>query len=83
MQRGIRKGDKVILFSPNTMEFIYGYFAVQRIGGVIVPGNAKSVTEELDYIISHSEAKAFIGHHILFPQVEPLIEKHLLLWITT
>lgn len=28
MQRGIRKGDKVILFSPNTMEFIYGYFAV-------------------------------------------------------
>ncbi len=83
MQRGIRKGDKVILFSPNTMEFIYGYFAVQRIGGVIVPVNAKSVTEELDYIISHSEAKAFIGHHILFPQVEPLIEKHLLLWITT
>lgn len=83
MERGLTKGDKVILFSPNTLEFIYSYFAVQRIGGIIIPVNARSVTEELEYIITHSEAKAFVGHHMLWSQAKPLIEKHLLLWITT
>lgn len=82
-ERGISQGDKVILFAPNTMEFVYSYFAVQRLGAIIVPVNARLTTEELRYIIEHSEAKAFIGHHLLMPQAMPLIDEYMLLWIST
>lgn len=80
---GIMPGDKVILFSPNTIEFVYSYFAVQRLGAIIVPINAKLSTGELKYIIEHSEAKAFIGHHLLWTQVAPLTNDYLVTWIST
>lgn len=80
---GINKGEKVILFSPNTMDFVYSYFAVQRLGAIIVPINARLTTEEIRYILEHSETKAFIGHEMLWNQVEPLIEDFPILWITT
>jgi acyl-CoA synthetase (AMP-forming)/AMP-acid ligase II len=83
IQKGIGDGDKVILFSPNTIEFIYTYFAIQRLGGVIVPINAKLTTGELRYIIEHSEAKAFIGHELLWNQVEPLVDEYSIIWIST
>lgn len=81
--RGISRGNKVLLFSPNTIEFVYSYFAVQRLGAIIVPVNAKLTTGELKYIIEHSEAKAFIGHHILWPQVAPLTHEYKMEWIST
>jgi acyl-CoA synthetase (AMP-forming)/AMP-acid ligase II len=39
--RGIGLGDKVVLFMPNTKEFVISYFAVLRLGAIIVPVNAK------------------------------------------
>ncbi|SMO45877.1 long-chain acyl-CoA synthetase/feruloyl-CoA synthase [Melghirimyces algeriensis] len=80
---GFSEGEKVILFSPNTMDFVYSYFAVQRLGGIIVPINARLTTEEIRYILEHSEAKVFIGHEMLWNQVEPLLEDFPILWITT
>ncbi|CDO03359.1 Long-chain-fatty-acid--CoA ligase [Oceanobacillus picturae] len=80
---GIERGDKVILHMPNTKEFLYTYFAVQRLGGIIVPVNAKLVANELTYILSHSEAKAFITHELIFQQVEQLANDNASLFITT
>ncbi len=82
-QHGIEKGDKVIIFTPNTMDFIYPYFAVQRLGAIVVPINARLATEELRYILEHSEAKAFIGHELLWNQVEPLVDDFSIMWIST
>jgi acyl-CoA synthetase (AMP-forming)/AMP-acid ligase II len=62
----IQSGDKVVLFMPNTLEFVITYFAVQRLGAIIVPINAKSSTGDLEYIVHHSDAKAFIVHEALF-----------------
>lgn len=74
--QGIGKGDKVILFMPNTPEFIITYFAVLRIEGIIVPVNAKLTEVELSYIINHSDAKALIIHDLLYEQVKGLPEKY-------
>jgi acyl-CoA synthetase (AMP-forming)/AMP-acid ligase II len=65
-QQGIDKGDKVVLFMPNTHEFIVSYFAVLRLGAIIVPVNAKLTGEEVQYILQHSDAKALLGHEMLF-----------------
>jgi crotonobetaine/carnitine-CoA ligase len=34
---GVRKGDPVCLFLPNCLEFLYLWFGLAEIGGVMVP----------------------------------------------
>ncbi|QQE75783.1 long-chain-fatty-acid--CoA ligase [Brevibacillus composti] len=75
---GIGPGDKVVLFMPNVPEFVIAYFAVQRIGAVIVPVNAKLTQAEIAYILGHSDAKAILAHHLLFAAVEGLHAPNLL-----
>lgn len=62
----IQSSDKVVLFMPNTLEFVISYFALQRLGAIIVPVNAKLTQAELGYIIEHCDAKALIVHEGLF-----------------
>lgn len=80
---GVEKGDKVVLHMPNTKEFLFAYFAVQRLGALIVPINAKLVQQEVAYIVDHSDAKVFITHELLFNQVKGLPESDELLYVKT
>ena len=59
--RGIDKGDKVALFLHNSPEFVYSIFALSKLGAVIVPVNTFLKSEELDYILQDSGAKALIA----------------------
>ncbi|WP_421385520.1 class I adenylate-forming enzyme family protein [Bacillus salacetis] len=78
-QQGITSGDKVVLFMPNTLEFAITYFSVLRLGGIIVPVNAKLTGEEVQYILEHSDAKALIVNEMLFASVSNLQTKDLIL----
>ena len=69
---GIVKGDKVGIFMPNVNEFVVLYFAIQRIGGIVVPINAKFVTREIEYILNHSDAKAIFAHELIFDQASTI-----------
>ncbi|WP_077624830.1 class I adenylate-forming enzyme family protein [Sediminibacillus massiliensis] len=80
---GLEKGDKVVLHMPNTKEFLFCYFAVQRTGAIIVPINAKLVQQEISYILDHSDAKIFITHELLFDQVKDMPERAGVLFIKT
>lgn len=71
-QNGVKQGDKVILFMPNTPEFVISYFAVLRLGAIVVPINAKLVQSEVEYIIDHCEANAIIVHEMLYNVVSTL-----------
>lgn len=70
--QGIEKGDRVVLFMPNVLEFVIGYFAIQRIGAIVVPINAKFSLREVEFVMTHSEAKCIIVHEMLFSIVSPL-----------
>lgn len=69
-ESGVKQGNKVVLFMPNVLEFVVSYYAVQRLGGIIVPISAKLTTEEVNYVVDHSNASAFIGHELLFAIAE-------------
>jgi len=58
MALGIEKGEKVGLWMPNIPEWVIAYFAVARIGGVVVPMNTRYKSHEALYILANSEAKA-------------------------
>ncbi|MGN7477481.1 class I adenylate-forming enzyme family protein [Solibacillus silvestris] len=69
---GIAKGDKVGIFMPNVKEFVVLYFAIQRIGGVVVPINAKFVAREIEYVLNHSDANAIFAHELIFDQASSI-----------
>ena len=56
LELGIAKGDKVGLWMPNIPEWVVAYFAIARIGAVVVPMNTRYKTHEVEYILDNSEA---------------------------
>lgn len=56
----VRKGDKVSLLLHNSPEYVIAYFACWKIGAVAGPVNAQLKSEELAYVLHHSEAVALI-----------------------
>ncbi len=56
MELGVAKGDKVGLWMPNIPEWVVAYFAIARIGAVVVPMNTRYKPHEVQYILENSEA---------------------------
>ena len=60
--RGFRKGDRIALMLPNCIEYIISFYAIHRLGGIVVQVNPMYQSSELDYILRDSKATWFIGH---------------------
>ena len=58
---GIRKGDKVAVDLPNWVEFVLAFFAITRIGAVIVLVNPRYRETELRHILRDSDSVALIA----------------------
>ncbi|WP_117000329.1 fatty acyl-CoA synthetase [Desertimonas flava] len=58
--RGIAKGDRVVIFGHNSRDYIAYYFALARIGAISVPANFMLNAEELAYIVVHSQPVGYI-----------------------
>jgi long-chain acyl-CoA synthetase len=71
-QNGIVKGDVVSLLLPNSVEYVIAYFACWHIGALAGPINSLLKTQEISYVISNSEAKAWIVSSEFLPVVEAL-----------
>lgn len=56
LELGVGKGDKVGLWMPNIPEWVVAYYAIARIGAVVVPMNTRYKTHEVEYILNNSEA---------------------------
>ncbi len=56
----IRKGDTVALFLPNCPEYLYCWFALSKIGAIMIPVNTGFKEREAEYILNHSEVKMVI-----------------------
>lgn len=54
--RGISRGDKVMLLSDNRYAWIVTDLAIMAIGAVNVPRGADTPSQELEYIVNHSES---------------------------
>ena len=36
---GLKKGDRVLVILPNSIEFVISFYGIQKAGGVVVPFN--------------------------------------------
>jgi len=57
---GIKKGDRVGFFIPNTPQFVMAYFAVLKIGGVVVATNPLYSAKEIEHQANDSGMEVMI-----------------------
>ena len=57
---GIEPGDRVALLLMNSAEFMEAYFAIAKIGGIVVPLNWRLVADELEFILKDSGSTTLI-----------------------
>ena len=60
LNAGIQKGDRVAFLLMNSIEFMESYFALAKIGAVVVPLNWRLVPDELEFILKDSGATRLI-----------------------
>lgn len=51
---GVKKGDRVGIFMPNTPQFVMAYFGILKAGGVVVATNPLYTPTEIEYQASDS-----------------------------
>ncbi len=67
--RGLAKGDRVLVISGNSDNFVIAVYAGLRLGAIVVPVNPRSAPPELDYLVRDSGSRI-----LLFgPEVEATI----------
>ncbi len=59
---GLQPGQVCVLMMPNSIEWVLCYYALAKLGAVVLPVNFLYRTSELQHIFSDSGAVGFIGH---------------------
>ena len=49
LELGVKKGDRVGIFIPNTPQFVMAYFATLKLGGVVVATNPLYTAREIEH----------------------------------
>ena len=57
---GVKKGDKIAIWMAGYAEWAYVYFALARIGAVMVAVNTRYRPEEIQYVLNKSRASLLI-----------------------
>jgi long-chain acyl-CoA synthetase len=52
----VKKGDRVMIYIPNCIQWVIAFLAIQKIGAVIVPVSPIYTSHELEYMINDSGA---------------------------
>lgn len=71
LELGLRKGDHVAFLMPNHPDFISTWFALAKIGVVLVAVNPQLKGPGLRYILDQSDSKALLISTQFYPQIEP------------
>src|SRR5215470_9660511 len=56
---GVRRGDRVAVMASNRTEYPIIYFAVLKLGAIVVPVNSRFTAAEVAAIVHHAEAETF------------------------
>src|SRR6185369_2751401 len=72
MRLGVRRGDRVAVMAANRIEYPVFYFAVIKLGAIVVPINARFTAAEIGSVVDHSQAETFCVAREFAPLIEQL-----------
>src|SRR4030065_2003102 len=74
-QLEVKKGDKVMLYISNSVQWVIAFFAIQKIGATVVPIPPIYTSFEIEYMINDSGAETVICLDTNFGYVKELLSK--------
>lgn len=57
---GVEPGEHLMLFLPNSLEWLHAFYGAARIGAVLVPVNTRFRSVDLEYVLRQSDAATLI-----------------------
>lgn len=81
LDSGVKKGDRVLHFMRNRIEWMESYFGIIRMGAVVVPLNYRFTSTDVKYAVEVVEPKLAIVEDELTGMVTPV--RHLLNTVKT
>jgi long-chain acyl-CoA synthetase len=70
---GVKKGDRVMIYIPNCIQWIIGFLAIQKIGAVLVPISPIYTSFEIEYMIKDSGVETVICQDTNFCYVKEVL----------
>ncbi len=67
---GISKGDHVALYMQNCPQYLICHYAIQKLGGVVIPLNPMYKSSELSYLLNEGDVKGVFCGLELLPMLE-------------
>ncbi|SFQ97449.1 acyl--CoA ligase family protein [Desulfoscipio geothermicus] len=74
-QQGISKDDKVAFLCPNLPPLLEAHYAVPLVGGVLVSINIRLSSQEVAYILQHSESKMLFIDTEFAGVIKPILDE--------
>ncbi len=72
---GVKKGDRVVIYISNSIQWVIAFFAIQKIGAVAVPIAPIYTSFEIEYMINDSGAETIICLDTNFGYVKEIFSK--------
>ncbi|EQB11016.1 long-chain-fatty-acid--CoA ligase [Novosphingobium lindaniclasticum] len=74
---GVKQGTRVGLCLPNTPYYVICYFAILRVGGIVVNFNPLYTEREMAHLVEDSGAEFMVASDLALslPKIEPLVGK--------
>jgi long-chain acyl-CoA synthetase len=73
--KGVEKGDCVGLYLQNCPQYIIAHYAIQRLGGIVVPLNPMYKEAELEYLLNEAKLKGVISGQEIYGHLHAAAKK--------
>lgn len=73
ISRGVTRGDRVVIYSDNTLECVVALWATLWAGGVFVIVNPLTKADKLKYLVDKSEARILVSDTHLSQEFSPIL----------
>jgi len=70
---GVGSGERVLLYTQNSPQYVIGYYAILRADAVVVPVNPMNRGEELRHCLEDAGAATLLATQELWEPIEPLL----------
>ena len=73
---GVKKGDRVAIFLPNTPQFVIAYFGTLRTGAVVSAISPLHREREVEYQLNDSGSQTIVALDLLYPIISKVKGKN-------
>lgn len=75
VQLGVKKGDRVAIYLPNSPQFAIAFYGTLKAGAVIAPVNPIYTPRELEFILQDSGAETIVALSQFYPKLQQVRAK--------